>query len=93
MVDSDVNGGQERPEVPDFAEMRRTMERDNRRHVMDGMGCLRPSCDGILECDDVAVRCTDCEFRVRVNRDPRHQPSRRGPDGETGDGRPAVRDR
>lgn len=81
MVDSDVDGGPNRPEVPDFAEMRRSMERDNRRHVLDGVGCLRPSCGGTLEHQGEAVRCTVCDARILLRANQRRHAVGRGPNG------------
>lgn len=93
MVDSDVGGAPHRPEVPDFAEMRRTMERDNRRHVLDGIGCLRPSCGGTLEHREEAVECSECDYQVEVYSDAQQPPTRRANTGPVLNRRKSVRDR
>lgn len=66
MANSNIGGSNEVLDVPDFARIQRTMVRANRRHVMDGLPCLRPSCSGTLGYRDSAVTCSDCDYAVSI---------------------------
>ena len=46
--------------LADYADMRRTMERVNRVHVLDGSTCPHPDCEGTIRKTGGNVACDTC---------------------------------
>lgn len=47
-------------DVPDYATMRRTLERLQEADVPVGIQCPRPECGGVLRRENDALVCGDC---------------------------------